>query len=107
MNVPSKSGIQAQTLSVASSNRRQARPSPSTLSVRPTLEIERYMAVVCSLALMVLLVAGMAGYASIRGLLASSSTAANATSVENHNREAGPERVVTPTAIVLALVAVL
>jgi hypothetical protein len=59
----------------------------------------------CSLMLMVLLVVGATGYAGIQGLLSSTTTAAKAAHIEQLNRVARPDRIVTPAAIALALIA--
>jgi pheromone shutdown protein TraB len=60
----------------------------------------------CSLMLMLVLVVGATGYAGIRGLLSSTTTAAKAASVEPLKSAARPGRTVTPAAIALALIAV-
>lgn len=94
-----------------SSNWRWSRQSASTRRLRPGLEFEKYMVVVCSLALMVVLVVGATGYASIRGLLSADTTAANAARSDarkdTSNHEADRDNVATPAAIALALIAVL
>jgi hypothetical protein len=46
--------------------------------LHPDLQFDRYLMTVCSLVLMVALVVGAAGYASIQGLLSSTTTAAKA-----------------------------
>jgi hypothetical protein len=46
--------------------------------LRPDLQFDRYLMTVCSLVLMVALVVGAAGYASIHALLSSTTTAAKA-----------------------------
>jgi hypothetical protein len=60
----------------------------------------------CSLMLMVVLLVGATGYAGIQGLLSCTTTAAKAARLEQQlNRAARPDRIVTPAAIALALIA--
>ena len=59
----------------------------------------------CSLMLMVVLFVGATGYAGIQVFLSSTTIAAKAARVEQLNRSARPDRIVTPAAIALALIA--
>jgi len=63
------------------------------------------MVTMCSLMLMVVLAVGVTGYAGMQGLLSSTTAAAKAAPVDQLNRAARPDRIVTPAAIALALIA--
>jgi hypothetical protein len=78
-------------------------------SLPPDRQFDSYLVTLCSLMLMVVLVVGATGYAGIDGLLASTTTAAKAAPVEIEqlNPAARPDRIVTPAAIALALIAAL
>jgi hypothetical protein len=78
-------------------------------SLPPDRQFDSYLVTLYSLMLMVVLVVGATGYAGIHGLLASTTTAAKAArvKVEQLNREARPDRIVTPPVIALALIAAL
>jgi hypothetical protein len=77
----------------------------TTRSLPPDRQFDRYMATMCSLMLMVVLAVGATGYAGIQGLSSSTTAAAKAAPVDQSNRAARPERLVTPAAIALALIA--
>ena len=101
-------GIQAEKVYEASMNWHQSGASATTRRLRPELELERHTAVLFSLVLMVLLVAGTAGYAGTRRLLSPTNmTASDSRVVGDPNREADPDRLVTPAAVALGLMAVL
>jgi len=55
---------------------------------------------------MVVLVVGATGYAGMQGLLSCATTAAKVAHVEPLKSVARPDRIVTPAAIALALIAV-
>ena len=55
----------------------RARPSALTGSLGPSLEVERYVAAMCGLALMLVLVVGAAGYAGISRAFRAAAGAAN------------------------------
>ena len=59
-----------------------------------------------SLMLAVVLVVGATGYAGIQRLSSSTTTTAKRATLEQLNREAEPDRIVTPAAIALAIIAV-
>jgi hypothetical protein len=100
-------GVKAETTSKMPNNWRGSRPPASARCAVPALEVERYIVMACSLALMVLLVVAMAGYAGIRGILSPTIKAVRATPVEDRNREADPDSLVTPDSVALGLIAML
>ena len=109
MNAESKSGIQVESVSELSGNWRHSRRSrltASTGSLPPVLELDRYMAAACSLMLLVVLSVGAVGYAGIRGSFDAVAEHASPHAAER-NREADPDRVVTPAAVTLVLIAAL
>ena|ERR1700676_8471 len=77
-------------------------------SLPPDWQIDSYLMALCSLMLMVVLVVGATGYAGIQGLWSSTTNAAKdaRVKVDQLNRAARPDRIVTPAAIALALIAV-
>jgi hypothetical protein len=77
----------------------------TTRSLPPDRQFDRYVVTMCSLMLMVVLAVGATGYAGIEGLLSSTTAAAKAAPAEQSNRAARPDRLVTPAAIALALIA--
>ena len=77
----------------------------TTRSLPPDRQFDRYLATLCSLVLMAILVVGASGYAGLQGLLSSTTAAAKAAPVDQLSREARPDRLVTPAAIALALIA--
>jgi pheromone shutdown protein TraB len=77
----------------------------STRSLRPDLQLERYLVTACSLILAVVLVVGAAGYAGIHQLLSTAAPAPKVAHLERVSREAEADSLVTPAAIVLALIA--
>jgi pheromone shutdown protein TraB len=74
--------------------------------VRLDSEFDSYLMTACGLILAVVLVVGATGYAGIQGLLSSTTTTAKRATLEQLNREAEPDRIVTPAAIALAMIAV-
>jgi hypothetical protein len=76
---------------------------------RPGMEVERCTMVALCMALMLILVVGSAGYACIHPLLSTVTVGATALRSGNHiderNRETDSDRLVTPAAIVLGLLA--
>jgi hypothetical protein len=64
----------------------RSRQLASTRSVRPKMQLERYLVTVCSLMLMVAAVAGAAGYVGICGLLSTSTTSEETASLEQVTR---------------------
>ena len=65
MNVRRVEGIKAAS-GLATSNKWRQAPSALTHSLRHSLEFERYVAAMCGLTLMLVLVVGAAGYAGLR-----------------------------------------
>jgi hypothetical protein len=65
--------------------------------LRSDPQFDSYLMAMCSLMLMVVLVVGATGYASIQGLLSSATIAAKAAPVENDHldRATRPDRIVT------------
>lgn len=98
---------QAETNSAMSTNLRQLLPPISTRSLHQGPEFERYMAAASSLILMVALIVGAAGYASIRGIFRTASAAASMPRTADGNREADPGRLVTNSAVALGLIGLL
>ena len=77
----------------------------TTRSLPPDRQFDRYMATMCSLMLMVVLAVGATGYAGIQGRWSSTIAAAKAAPADQSNRAARPDRIVTPAAIALVLIA--
>jgi pheromone shutdown protein TraB len=77
----------------------------TTRSLLPDRQFDRHLMTLCSLMLMVVLVVGATGYAGIQGLLSPSTIAAKAARIEQLKRAARPDRIVSPAAIALALIA--
>lgn len=74
--------------------------------MRGDSQLNRYLATACSLILAVVLVVGAAGYAVIESLSTSATTTAKFAILERLNREADPNRILTPAAIAFATIAV-
>jgi hypothetical protein len=106
MNVRREGGIWAESSSPVSGRCGWSRPLASTRSVRLDSEFDSYLMTACGLILAVVLVVGATGYAGIQGLLSSTTTTAKRATLEQLNREAEPDRIVTPAAIALAMIAV-
>jgi hypothetical protein len=77
----------------------------TTRSLPPDRQFDRYLMTLRSLMLMVVLVVGATSYAGLQGPLSPTTTVAKAAPVEQSNRAARPDRIVTPAAIALALIA--
>ncbi len=106
MNVRREEGIWAESNSPVSGRCGWSRPLASTRSVRPDSEFNSYLMTALSLMLAVVLVVGATGYAGIQRLSSSTTTTAKRATLEQLNREAEPDRIVTPAAIALAIIAV-
>lgn len=77
----------------------------TTRSLHPDRQFDRYLVTLCSLMLMVVMAVGATGYGGLQGLLSSTTSAAKAAPVDQSNRAACPDLLVTPAAIALALIA--
>ena len=106
MNVRREGGIWAESSSPVPGKWSWSRPLASTRSVRPDSEFDSYLMTVCGLILAVVLVVGVTGYAGIQGLSSSTTTTAKRAALEHLNREVDPDRIFTPAAIGLAVIAV-
>jgi hypothetical protein len=71
------------------------------------MEFHRYAAAACGLMLIVGLVLGASGYAGIRGAVRRAAVTAGAQNSADRSHEADGDRVVTPAAVALALIAAL
>jgi hypothetical protein len=107
MNVRREGGIRTESSSAMSGRRSWSRELASTRSARPDLQFDRYLVTALSLMLAVLLVAGAGGYAGIHRHSSSTTTTAKLATLEQLNREVDPERIFTPAAIALAVIAVI
>ena len=87
-----------------SGRRSWSRQLASTRSARPDLEFDRYLVTALSLMLAVVLVIGVGAYAIHRP--SSSTTTGKLAALEQLNREVDPDRIFTPAAIALAVIAV-
>ena len=105
MKVQREGGIRTESSSAMSGRRSWSRPLASTRSARPDLEFDRYLVTALSLMLAVVLVAGAGGYAGIHRH-SSSNTTGKLAALEQLNREADPDRIFTPAAVALAVIAV-
>jgi hypothetical protein len=74
--------------------------------VRPDSQFDSYLLTACSLILAAVLVVGASGYAGIKGLSSSTATTAKLATLEQPNRQAVLDRIFTPAAIGLAVIAV-
>ena len=106
MNVRREGGIWAESSSPVSGRCGWSRPLASTRSVRPDSEFDSYLMTACGLILAVVLVVGVTGYAGIQGFSSSTATTAKLAILEHLNREVDPDRIFTPAAIGLAVIAV-
>jgi hypothetical protein len=106
MNARREGGIRAESSSAVSGKWSWSRQLASTRSVRADSQFDRYLMTACSLMLAVMLVVGAGGYAGIHGLSSSTATTAKLATLEQINREADPDRIVTPAATALAMIAV-
>lgn len=97
MTTSEQSVVQVDGESHTSDDWGQAQSSASSQSVLPAQEVERYIAVACSLALIILLILGAAGYAGVRRLLSFNPKAASVSHVEDGNRKAAPDSLIAPT----------
>jgi hypothetical protein len=70
-------------------------------------EFHRYAAAACGLMLIVGLVVGATGYAGMRGFVRRAAVTAGAPNAATGAHEADRDRVVTPAAVALALIAAL
>jgi hypothetical protein len=105
MNVQREGGIRAESSSAVSGRRSWSRPLASTRSERSDSQLDTYLVTACSLMLAAVLVVGAAAYADIQGLSSTSTTTAKLAILEQLNREAVPNRILTPAAIALAVIA--
>jgi hypothetical protein len=86
--------------------RSRAQTIASTRSLRAESHFDRYIVTAWSLMLAVALVGGAAAYAGIRGIVSSTTTAAEAARIAPVEGEAAAARVVNPAATTLAALAV-
>jgi hypothetical protein len=106
MNVRRAGGIWAESSSPVSGRCSWSRPLASTRSVWPDSEFDSYLMTACGLIFAVVLVVGAGGYADIQRLSSSTATTAKLATLEQLNREVDPDRIFTPAAIGLAVIAV-
>jgi len=104
MKVQREGGIRTESSSAMSGRRSWSRQLASTRSARPDLEFDRYLVTALSLMLAVVLVIGVGAYAIHRP--SSSTTTGKLAALEQLNREVDPDRIFTPAAIALAVIAV-
>ena len=105
MKVQREGGIRTESSSAMSGRRSWSRQLASTRSARPDLEFDRYLVTALSLMLAVVLVIGVGAYA-IHRPSSSITTTAKLAALEQLNREVDPDRIFTPAAIALAVIAV-
>jgi pheromone shutdown protein TraB len=74
--------------------------------MREDSQLNGYLVIACSLMLAVVLVVGAAGDAAIERLSTSATTTAKLAFLEQLNRQADRDRILTPAAITLAMIAV-
>jgi hypothetical protein len=78
--------------------------SSSTRSLQPSREVDRYMVAACGLMLIILLAAGAAGYASVRGAFGLAAETASRPRTIDPDSEAD---LATPVALALSLIGAL
>jgi hypothetical protein len=105
MHMRREGGIRAKSSSAVPGKWSCSRPLASTRSERADSQLDRYLVTASSLMLAVLLVIGAGAYV-IQGLSSSTATTAKLAIVEQLNRDAVPDRIFTPAAIALVVVAV-
>jgi hypothetical protein len=101
-----KGGIRVESSLSSLGQWSRSRQLASARSAGVDLQFERYLVTACSLMLAVVLVVSAAGYAVIEGLSSSTTTTAKLAILEQLNRQADLDRVLTPAAIALAMIAV-
>jgi hypothetical protein len=106
MDVRREGGIRAESGSAMPGRWRGSGQLALTRCVRPHSQFDRYLVTACCMMLAIVLVVGAGGYAGIQGLSYSNATTAELSTLEQLNREADPDRIFTPAAIVLAIIAV-
>ena len=106
MKVQREGGIRTESISAVSVRWSWSRPLALTRSVRPDSEFDSYLMTALSLMLAVVLVVGATGYAGIQRLSSSTTTTAKLATFAQLNREVDPDRIFTPAAIALAMIAV-
>ncbi|MFZ0679772.1 MAG: hypothetical protein WAN07_18895 [Candidatus Binatus sp.] len=106
MNMRRKNGIRVESSSAVSGKWNWPRVLASTRSGREDSQLDRHLVASCSLMLAVVLVVGIAGYSVIERFSSSTPTTAKLAILERLNCEAAPDRIFTPAAIALAMIAV-
>jgi hypothetical protein len=106
MDVRREGGIRAESGSAMPGRWSGSGQLALTRSVRTDSQFDRYLVTACCMMLAIVLVVGAGGYAGIRGLSSSSATTAELATLEQLNHEADPDRIFTPAAIALAIIAV-
>ena len=106
MKVQREGGIRTESISAVSVRWSWSRPLALTRSVRPDLQFDRYLLAAGSLRLALVLVVGASGYVGIHRHSSSTTTTAKLATFAQLNREVDPDRIFTPAAIALAMIAV-
>ena len=106
MSVRRVGGIEAESSSEVPGRWSWSRQLASTRSARPDLQFDRYLLAAGSLRLALVLVVGASGYVGIHRHSSSTTTTAKLATFAQLNREVDPDRIFTPAAIALAMIAV-